>query len=226
MAIEKEQRPAMPKGQFLQIFFFMAAIFVLFDNNLRLLLGRSVGVVLNPLIGFNSHLPALTILASAILMVGLSTFIRHLFIDWIQMARTQNIMRSFQKAMREARVSRDQRRMEQLQKAQTKLMGLQAEMSGGQMKPMGFTFLIIIPMFAWLSQFIQGIPYPYFAAPWNGTINMFESTVLPHWLLFYTAISIPFGILVQKGFKFFTWRDRWHLMNRPPAVPEAPESKA
>lgn len=219
MAIQKQQRPPFPKGQFLQIFIFVAALFVLFDNSLRTLLGRAVGFVFNPIIGFDHQQPVLTILLASIIMVGMSTGVRHLFVDWVRMAYVQNVMRSFQRAMREARVARDPKKIEQLQRAQPKLMGLQAELSSSQMKPLGFTFLIIIPMFAWLTDFIVHIEYPFFSAPWNERVDMFDSTVLPHWLLFYSGVSIPFGALVQKVLKFFTWRHHWHLMRTPPAEP-------
>lgn len=229
MALEKEQKPSFPRGQFLQILLFMAAIFVLFDQRLRTLLGDAVGFVLNPIIGFNHQLPTLTILLAAVFMVAVSTGVRHFFIDWIHMARIQNTMRSFQKALREARMQKDQKKVEKLQKVQPKLMGLQGELSSAQMKPMAFTFLVVIPLFAWLSQFILEVPYAFFTAPWNDKIDMFSTdgilfgtSVLPHWLLFYTAISIPFGAMVQKGLKAFTWRDKWQLIHEP--APSTAES--
>lgn len=219
MALEKEQRPALPKGQFLQIFFFMIILFVLFDSNLRNLMGNAVGFVLNPVIGFHRHLPILTILLASLLMVGASTLIRHLLVDWVKMARTQNVMRSFQKAMREARVARDTKRMEQLNKFQTKLMGMQAELSSGQLKPMAGTMIVVIPLFAWLWSFVQGLDYPYFTAPWNPHVNMFTAegvlfgtSVLPHWILFYSAVSLPFGTLLQKLLKYISWKEHWHLL--------------
>lgn len=225
MAIQKEQRPALPRGQFLNIFLFMIILFVLFDNRLRRATGTAVGFVLSPLIGFGGREPILTILLASLIMIGASTLIRHFLVDWLKMARIQNTMRAYQRALREARAKRDTRRLEQLQKAQGKLMGIQAEMSGGQMKPMAATMLVVIPMFAWLYEFVLVTPYPFFSAPWNPTIAMFESTVLPHWILFYSAVSIPFGTLLQKALKFFDWRDRWHLMKRKQAAaPEPPKA--
>jgi uncharacterized membrane protein (DUF106 family) len=226
MAIEKDQQPKMPKGQFLNILLFMVILFVLFDANLRRLAGNAVGVVLNPLIGFNQQLPVLTILLAALIMIAASTLVRHFLVDWLKMARIQNLMRAYQKALREARVKRDTKRLEQLQKAQPKLMSYQAEMSGGQMKPMAFTMIIVIPMFAWLYEFVAALDYPFFTAPWNTHIDMFGSngiifgsSILPHWILFYSAISIPFGTLLQKALKYFDWRDRWHLMKRQGSLP-------
>src|SRR5438067_1097187 len=100
-------------------------------------------------------------------------------------------------------------------------MGIQAELSSGQMKPMAFTMIVVVPMFAWLYTFVASLDYPFFTAPWNTHIDMFAtsgilfgSSVLPHWVLFYSAISVPFGTLLQKALKYFDWRDRWHLMKR------------
>lgn len=212
MAIEREQRPAAPKGQFFQIFLFMIVIFFLLDQRLRNLLGTAVGFVLNPVIGFGGRLPILTILLAALIMIAASTVVRHLLVDWVKVARIQNTMRAFQKAMREARAARDTRRIEQLTKFQSKLMGLQAELSSGQLKPMAGTMLIVIPLFAWLWQFVQGLDYQFFTAPWNPSVDMFKSTVLPHWILFYTAVSVPFGTLLQKALKYYSWKEHWHLM--------------
>jgi uncharacterized membrane protein (DUF106 family) len=221
MALEKEQRPPPPKGQFFQIFLFMIVIFFLLDQRLRKLLGTAVGYVLNPVIGFGGRLPILTILLAALLMIAASTVVRHLLVDWVKVARIQNTMRAFQKAMREARTSRDTRRIEQLTKFQTKLMGLQAELSSGQLKPMAGTMLIVIPLFAWLWEFVQGLDYQFFTAPWNPSVDMFRSTVLPHWILFYTAVSIPFGTLLQKLLKYYSWKEHWHLL-RPKNESTAP----
>lgn len=221
MAIKKDQRPPIPKGQFLNILLFMVILFVLFDPNLRRIAGTAVGFVLNPLIGFNHEQPILTILLAALIMITASTLVRHFLVDWLRMARIQNTMRAYQRALREARTKRDTRRLEQLQKAQPKLMSIQTEMSGGQMKPMAVTMIIVIPMFAWLYEFVVALKYPFFTAPWNTHIDMFAangilfgSSVLPHWILFYSAVSIPFGTLVQKALKYFDWRERWHLIKR------------
>ena len=212
MALEKDQKPVAPKGQFAQIFLFMLVLFVLFDQRLRMYLGNAVGFVLNPLIGFGGRLPILTILLAALIMISASTVVRHMLVDWVKVARISNTMRSFQKAMADARKSRDPKRIEQLSKFQTKLMSLQSELSSSQMKPMAATMLIVIPLFAWLYQFVASLDYQFFTAPWNLHVEMFKSTVLPHWILFYSAISVPFGSLLQKLLKYYSWKEHWHLL--------------
>lgn len=229
MALEKDQKPTLPKGQFMQIFLFMMILFIMFDARLRNFLGNAVGTVLNPVIGFGGRMPILTILLGSLIMIGATTVIRHWLVDWVKIARIQNTMRAFQKALRDARVARDSKRIEQLTKFQTKLMGMQAELSTGQMKPMAVTMLVVIPMFAWLWGFVSVLEYPYFTAPWNDQVNMFTTngivfgtSVLPHWILFYTAISMPFGTLLQKLLKYFTWREHWHHAFGPPPAATPP----
>lgn len=221
MATPKDmpQRPAFPKGQFFQMFLFVLILFVLIDPNLRNVMGKGVGVVLNPVIGFGGHMPILTILLASLLMVGASTVIRHLLVDWVRIARINNTMRAFQKAMREARMKRDTRRIETLSRFQPKLMQMQSELSSGQLKPMAGTMLVVIPLFAWLWQFVVGLDYQFFTAPWNPRVDMFSSdgilfgsSVFPHWILFYSAISIPFGTLLQKLLKYYSWKEHWHLV--------------
>lgn len=212
MALEKDQRPPAPKGQFMQIFLFMLVLFVLFDARLRAFLGHAVGLVFNPVIGFNGRLPILTILLAALVMIAASTVVRHMLVDWVKIARINNTMRAFQKAMREARTSRDPKRIEQLTKFQGKLMGMQSELSSTQIKPMGATMLVVIPLFAWLYEFVAALDYQFFTAPWNLHVDMFKSTVLPHWILFYSAISVPFGSLLQKALKYYSWKEHWHLL--------------
>lgn len=219
MALEKEQKAAAPRGQFFQVFLFVLVIFLVLDFRLRTYLGKLVGYVLEPVLGFHHRMPILTILLASLVMVSASTLVRHFLVDWVKVARIQNTMRAFQKAMRDAQASRDPRRIEQLKKYQTKLLTLQSELSSGQMKPMAATMLIVVPLFAWLWGFVQSLDYQFFTAPWNPQVDMFTSTVLPHWILFYSAISIPFGTLLQKSLKYVSWREHWHLTKPGAAVP-------
>lgn len=213
MALEKEQQPTFPKGQFVQIFFIVLTLFIVLDQRLRSFLARIVGYVLNPAIGFGGRLPIVTIILAALIMIGASTVVRHYLVDWVKMARINNTMRAFHKAMREARVSKDPKRQEQLTKFQTKqLLAMQAELSTGQMKTFAPTMLVVIPLFAWLWEFVQRLDYPFFTAPWNPTVEMFKSTLLPHWILFYSVITIPFGTLLQKLLKYIEWREHRHLV--------------
>ncbi len=197
------------KGSLLTIAGFAFVMLVLFNADLRDRLGRGVGVVLNPIVGFGGNYPVLTILIAGTLMVLLTTLIRHFTTDWLEMARTQAYMREFQKEFGQARKDNNTYKLKKLQDKQPEVMAKQQEMSSGQLKNMPLTMVIVIPLFAWMFQFVTELDYPFYAAPWNASVDMFGTTVFPHWILLYMCLSIPLGALVQKSMKYLSWRNRW-----------------
>lgn len=221
-----EEAPPRPKSNFGMMLIFFVVLFIMFDENLRNMTGNAVGFALNPTIGFGGGFPVATLMLAGVIMVTLSTVVRHFFVDHIKMARSQNLMRAFQKEFREARMAKDTPRVNELAKEQQKLLGLQQEMTSGQFKPMGVTMLVVIPMFAWLWTFVAAVDYHFFTTPWNMQVDLFTkegiifgSSVLPHWILLYSVLSIPFGQLVQKGLKVWSWRKRVdHIMSDHPDV--------
>ncbi|MBW3582454.1 MAG: DUF106 domain-containing protein [Euryarchaeota archaeon] len=231
-AREKQEKAPPPKKSNLgMIMIFMVVIFVMLDPNLRTATGNAVGVVMDPLIGFDHELPVLTILLAGLIMITISTVVRHFFMDWTKMARQQNITRAFQAEFRKARMDRDTKRMNELQKAQGDLMQMQQELTGMQMKPMAFTMLVIIPMFAWMFDFVVALDWHWFSTPWNLKVDMFTTegilfgtSILPHWILLYSVVSIPFSSLLQKALKVWGWRKRVdHVLSDHPDVHDASE---
>jgi uncharacterized membrane protein (DUF106 family) len=70
--------------------------------------------------------------------------------------------------------------------------------------------LIIIPIFAWVSVFIAGLP-PGTAivnVPWAEAVDLNASTVLPHWILLYSLISIPFAQLLNRTLRYYSFRKK------------------
>lgn len=145
---------------------FALVFLVMFNPALRDATGEAVGVVLTPLIGFNGQYPIITIfLASVILVIGTTT-IRHFLVDWTGMARTQEAMRSFQKEFSEARKSNNTYKVKKLTEAQPKVFELQAALQKDQLRPMAFTMLLVIPLFAWLGHYlVQPVDFEVTDAP-------------------------------------------------------------
>lgn len=213
---EEEDKPK-PRINFWMILMMMGILFIMIDPALRSGVASGVGLVMEPIVGFNGRYPTLTIILTGIIMIFLTTIVRHFFIDWIRMAKVQNTMRAFQKEFNKARKEKDTKRVNELQKIQPEVMGLQAEMTGSQMKPMAFSMVIVVPLFAWLWEFITVFDYQFFAAPWNLHVDFFSrdgiifgTSILPHWILLYSVMSIPFGQILQKALKVWSWRDRLH----------------
>lgn len=205
---------------------FAFVFLVLFSEGLRNTMGEMTGLVLQPAIGFGGNDPALTLFLAAAI-TGIATgVIRHFMVDWMSMAKTQETVKAFQKELRKARKDENKYKVKKLTELQPELMKLQTQMSGQQFKPMAFTMLIVVPMFAWLWIFIQGLiplegfssldaaieycsanataPCPAIHAPWGTTFLLSDARVvsfLPTWILIYSMFSIPIGQLVQKGLK-------------------------
>ncbi len=213
------------RGNFGTLLMVFLVLMILFDPNLRALMGLAVGSVLEPVIGFNGNYPVLTVVIAGSLMVALTTLVRHFTTDWLNMARTQAYMRHFQKEFSTARKENNTFRLKALQDKQPEVMAKQQEMSTKQLKTMPLTMIIVIPLFAWLYEFVAALDYWFYSVPWNPTIDMFGrngiifgSSLFPHWILLYMVVSIPFGALLQKAMKFLSWKERWQ--DRHPEVHE------
>lgn len=212
-------QPPKPKSGSLWTFVtFGVILFVMFNEGIRTQLGRWVGVVFNPLIGFDGQYPVLTIMIAGTIMVLATTLIRHFTTDWLEQARFQAYMRSFSKELSTARKENNTYKMKKLQDKQPEVLRKQQDVQAAQMKTMPFTMIIVIPLFAWVFEFLVDLDYWWYSAPWNTQVDMFETTVFPHWALLYMTLSIPLGALVQKAMKFASWKERWQ--RRHPEVHE------
>lgn len=188
---------------------------VMFDENLRLKTGAAAGFLLEPVIGFGGKAPALTLFFASVILVVVTTVIRHFLVDWVNMARVQEAMRSFQKEFADARKSNNTYKLKKLTDAQPEVMQLQASMTTDQMKPMAFTMLIVIPIFAWLSHFLtQPNVGHILSVPWNqnwdilANFEWFGRTgFLPRWILLYSLFGIPFGQIAQRILKLWEYRN-------------------
>lgn len=221
--------PPKKSSNFTTIIIMVAVIFILFNESYRNALGSLVGVVLNPVLGFGGQYPVLTVMLGGSILVAGSTLVRHFTTDWLETARVQAYSRHFQKEMMKARKENNTYRLKQLNEYQPKLMAMSQKTQAATMKSMPLNMLIAVPLFAWMQHWLEKLDYVYFAAPWNPSVTMFgtdgiipwfghETSVLPHWILLYGALSIPLGALISKGLKYWSWRERWQ--KRHPGVTE------
>jgi len=201
---------------------FMFALFIMFDQNTRSFLGEVVGYVLMPLIGFDSQMPVLTLVLAGLLMVTFSFTMRAFFTDNVEMARNQKVMAAFNQELRQARMENNLYKIKKLTEHQQVIMSKSMDMSTQQLKLMPATMIFIIPIFAWVSVFVTGLAAPVISVPWSFNVDLNGSTVLPHWILLYTMISIPFGQVLSRTFRFFQFRNKLAAMEEE----EGPEALA
>lgn len=195
---------------FITIFIFLFAMFVLFDQDLRRGLGNLVGYVLEPLIGFSGSYPVLTLILAGIVMTGLTTLLRHFFTDYVGQAESQAVVSAFNKELRQARLDNNMYKMKKLSEQQNKILQKSMDMSTTQMKLMPVTMLIIIPVFAWVSVFIAGLPAgaAIVNVPWASGVDLNASTIMPHWILLYSLISIPFAQVLNRALRYFSFKKK------------------
>jgi len=195
-------QPQADSSQIFMMFFLLIFMLMIFTPELRSWMGSTMGGVLEPMIGFDHRYPILTIFLAGMVMILISTTIRHFFIDWMEMARIQKMMFAFNKELREAQIARNQRRVEKLMELQPEVMKMNAELSSNQMKPMMFTMLVAIPIFMWLHSFVGDLSYAYATIPWEPYWNMEDRfIILPHWVLIYSFLTLPVGQLYMRWLK-------------------------
>ena len=201
-------RPAKPDmgNQLIMLMAFMVALFVLFNENIRQGLGNIVGLGLMPLVGFGGEYPVFTLVCTGLIMTFFSVTVRHLFIDWISMARNQRIFSAFQKEMREARAENNTFKLKKLTELQPQMTAQQMKATSSQFKLMPVTMIVIIPIFAWLANFVYlDLSSTIFSVPWEFNANMKNSNVLPNWVLLYSLVTLPFGQVLQRMLKYFSF---------------------
>ena len=196
---EEELQPPAIGGTFLTMAFML---WIIINPELRDFMGESAGTVLEPRITFDYQYPVLTFLFAGIVMISFTTIIRHFIIDWEKMAEIQTKMGAYNKEMSEARQSGNEAKMKKLFAMQPQIMMLQSEMMSNQMKPMAFTMLIAIPIIMWLRIFVKGLDLQVMSLPWEPNYSLDDDLwILPHWILIYSGLSLPFGQIIMRVLK-------------------------
>lgn len=201
-------------NQLLMMFGMLIAMYVLFNQDIRQALGRYVGYGLEPIVGFGGDMPMVTLLLTGLVMSGFSITVRHFLIDWVGQARNQRAFAAFQKEMKEARTSNNTYKLKKLQELQPEMMAKNMKSTQSQFKIMPVTMIVIIPIFAWLANFVYiGLGSTVFSVPWELNADMENSNLLPNWVLLYSLMTLPFGQVVQRGLKIFTFRRKLRALD-------------
>jgi len=207
-----EAIPYQPGGSpFLMMFFFLLLLLFLFDPTMRKGAGDFVGSIFYPLFGFNNQYPHLTIFCAGVVLVLITSTIRHIFIDWIKMAEMQSKMKAFGKKMRELQMTRNLEKMQRLsEKYRPEIMRMNAEMQSYQLKPMVLTMFVAIAIFMWLYKFVSEIPEGARAVslPWEPKWWLDNRFFLPYWVALYSLLTIPVGQAYQRLLKYYSFKKR------------------
>lgn len=208
VAEELPEEPEMPLGQlFMPIILLIGMSFILLNDGLRITMAGVAGSVLEPSLPFHDRyfVPTVLIVGSSIMIVN--TVFRSLFMDPMKQAHLNHRSKQLRKLMSEARMSRDNVRLEKIQKMQMYLMPETTKLQMSMMKPMMFTMIFIIGIFSWMYVMVEGFRVSHVSLPWqpqwsfNGRILLF-----PAWIAAYITLSAPLGRIVDRHIKLLRYR--------------------
>ena len=143
-------------------------------------------------------------------MATFSTVVRHFFSDYVTMARNQKIQAKFNKEFWEAQRKQNQTRIRKLTEMQPEIMAMNMKNMKTQLKSMAVTLFVLISTFTWLGYFIGSLGSPYFTVPWAPNVPYNDAALgfLPYWIVLYSLLSIPLGMVIGRVLKTMTFRRR------------------
>ena len=208
VAEELPEQPELPLGQlFMPIVLLIGMSFFLMNEGLREGMAGLAGGILEPALPFHDafFVPTVLIVGSTIMIVN--TVFRSLFMDPMKQAHLNHRNKQLRKLMQEARLARDNVRLEKIQKMQMHLMPETTKLQMAMMKPMMFTMIFIIGIFSWMYIMVEDFRVGHVSLPWqpqwefNGRILLF-----PAWILAYITLSAPLGRIVDRHLKLIRYR--------------------
>ena len=146
------------------------------------------------------------ILGSASMLVN--TVLRNMFMDPIAQAHLQHRQREVRQIMNEARMNRDSSLQDKAMTLQQQMMPEQMDLQTGMMKPMMFTMVFIIGIFAWLTTSVENFRVDYVSLPLTPEWNLLDDRFLffPAWICAYICMSAPLGRVVDRHMKLIRYK--------------------
>jgi uncharacterized membrane protein (DUF106 family) len=200
-------RPAMAPSSspILMLMMMFLMLMIIVDKGLRDLIGGLVGLAFLPTIGFEYAFPLWTLLLAGMVSLSFSTVLRHFMIDWVDMARINKRATALRKELFAAMKRRDMSRVDQLNKIQQESSQETMATTMNQMKPTMITMVLVIGVFTWLWVFVEMAPFHFFSVPWGFTVDLKAATVLPHWILLYSLLTMPVTQVLGRLLKLFSF---------------------
>ena len=201
------------KSQMLFMFISLAMMIALFLEPVRNAMGKVVGFVLEPIIGFNGNYIVITLMLAGMLMIGLSTIVRSLLTDTMTQSRNQKEMAAFNAELRKARAENNLYKIKKLTEQQPAMMSKSMASSMKMMKTMPITMIIVMPIISWIWIYI----YALYAkdpslvtvhVPWAESVVLTDKILVPLGLMLYMLITIPFGQIVSRTIRWFQYKKR------------------
>ena len=180
---------------------------LIMNPSIRNSLGDTADPILSPLLPEEAYF-VFTVLILGSFSMTMNTVLRNFFTDPMAQAHIGHRQGQVRKMLNDARMSRDTILQEKATTLQQQMMPEQLKVQMGAMKPMMFTMIFIIAIFAWLTMAVENFRVDYVSLPWASEWNLLEDKFLffPAWICAYICMSAPLGRVIDRHIKLFRYR--------------------
>lgn len=170
--------------------------------SIRTSLGTTADPLLSPLLPEESFF-VITVMILGMFSMTLNTVVRNFFADPMDQAHIGHRQGQVRQMMNEARLSRDPILQEKAMTLQQQMMPEQLEVQMGAMKPMMFTIVFIIGIFAWLTTAVENFRVDYVSLPWAPEWDLLDGRFMffPAWICTYICMSAAYGRILDRHIK-------------------------
>jgi len=210
---DSSMKPIFSLKRFIYIFFGLLALLIMFQPGLRDDLGKAIGALLYPVIGFEGQYPILTLMLAGTIMITFSTVIRDQLMDWVEMAENQKISSKFNKELMAAKRANKQSKVKKMEKRKEEMSKLQMKSFKPQLKSMAITMVVILTIFGWIWIFIEDLPNTIFSVPWAFHADLSDQLPycfmpFPMWIGVYMLVSLPLTQVLMVVLKMYDFKKR------------------
>ncbi len=205
----EDEKPKQATSPMLMMMVFLMMMLIMLDPNVRKGIGNALNPVMTPVLGFDLKFPVITLFLAGLMSLTFSTLVRHFTTDWMEIAKIQKIQSEFNKEMKDARLSNNAAKLAKLQEKQPEIMKMSMKLSSNQFRIMPVTMIFVIPIFIWLSVFMNQLPIDTISVPWASKVklNVGQVCFFPNWIVLYSLLSIPFSQVFQRVLKLYKFRE-------------------
>ena len=192
---------------FVMLMFMILMTVLIMTPSIRTTLGSTADPLLSPLLPEESFF-VITVMILGMFSMTLNTVIRNFFVDPMDQAHIGHRQGQVRKMMNEARLSRDPILQEKAMTLQQQMMPEQLEVQMGAMKPMMFTMIFIIGIFAWLTTAVESFRVDYVSLPWAPEWHLIEGKFMffPAWICCYICMSSAYGRVLDRHIKLTRYK--------------------
>jgi uncharacterized membrane protein (DUF106 family) len=210
MADEKPKQTPFGSSPLMPMMIMLMMMVLLFDQGIRTAIGQALDPALTPVLGLDFRYPLITLFLAGLMSLTFSTLVRHFTTDWMELARIQKTQSTFNKEMKDARLSNNNAKLKKLQEKQPEILKMSMQISSSQMKLMPITMIFVVPIFIWLSVFMYQLPVSTVSVPWAPKVGLLVGDVcfFPNWIILYSLLSIPFSQVLQRILKLYKFREK------------------